>query len=78
MFNDKREYLLKRVFDMEFQDEITGDFKREFFKLVSDVIISMEDGEDSFFGSFMLKIERDIRFDITWPLSTIPKANGFL
>lgn len=77
MFNDKREYLLKRVFDMEFQDEITGDLKREFFKLVSDVIISMEDGEDSFFGSFMLKIERDIRFDITWPLSTIPKANGF-
>ncbi|PRR83022.1 VWA-like domain-containing protein [Clostridium vincentii] len=78
MFNDKREYLFKIAFDIEFQEEITGEFKRDFFKLVSDVIINMEDGEDSFFGSFMLKIERDIRLDISWPLSTIPKANGFL
>jgi len=78
MFNDKREYLLKSALDIEFQEEITGEFKREFFQLVNDVIISMQDLEDSFFGSFMLKIERDIRFDITWPLVTIPKIDGFL
>ena len=78
MFNDKREYLLKRALDVESQEDITNDYKKEFFKLVSDVIINMEDGEDSFFGGFMLKIERGIRLDITWPLATIPKANGFL
>lgn len=78
MFNDKREYLLKKALELASQEGITGDFKREFFKLVSDVIIGMEDGEDSFFGRFMIKIERDIRVNITWPISTIPKSNGFL
>jgi predicted metal-dependent peptidase len=78
MFNDKREYLLKRALDIEFQEDITGDFKRDFFQLVNDVIVSMQDLEDSFFGRFMLKIERDIRCDITWPLATIPKTDGFL
>ena len=78
MFEDKIQKLLKKALDIEFTSDITTDFYREFFELVSDVIINMEEGEDSFFGSFMLKVEREIRLDITWPLATIPKINGFV
>ena len=78
MFEDKRDLLLKEALNVTLENELKDDFKRRFFDLVNDVIIEMIEGEDNFFGSFMLKIERGIRLDITWPLATIPKLDGFI
>jgi predicted metal-dependent peptidase len=78
MFEEKRQRLLKKALDIKFVEDLKSNFSKEFFDLVSNVIIEMLDGEDDFFGTFMLKIERNIRLDISWPLSTLPRMNGFI
>nr|WP_205606375.1 VWA-like domain-containing protein [Clostridium butyricum] len=55
-----------------------GDFyNRRFFDIVEKVILYLLQGQDAFFGQFMLSIKREIRFDIKVPIATIPKRDGF-
>lgn len=77
-FLDKEKSLFEKVANIESVNEIGNDYKREFFDFLSNIVIDMLQGEDNFFGAFMLKIEKDIRFDITWPIATVPKLNGFI
>ena len=77
-FLEKRDALYESALLLEGNEYITDSFKREFFDFVGEIIIDMLQSEDDFFGSFMIKIERAIRLDITWPLATIPRLNGFL
>lgn len=76
-FLEERDALFSKALKIEKNEDITDDFKREFFDLIGKVIIDMLSSEDNFFGGFMIKIEREIRVDITWPLATVPKINGF-
>ncbi|MBD7910245.1 VWA-like domain-containing protein [Clostridium cibarium] len=78
MFEEKRQRLLKKAMDMKFTEDLKSDFTKEFFDFVGSVIIDMLDGEDDFFGTFMLRIERSIRLDISWPISTLPRVSGFI
>ena len=77
-FLDKRKSLFEKVVNINSANEIGVKYKREFFDFLSNIVIDMLQGEDNFFGAFMLKIEKDIRFDITWPIATVPKLNGFI
>ena len=77
IFEEKRDALLKQALDINENGKVYSSFEREFFSLVENVIIDMLEGEDSFFGQFLVRIERSIRFNITWPLATIPKMQGF-
>ena len=77
-FLDKKKSLFEKVANIESVNEIGNDYKREFFDFLSNIVIDMLQGEDNFFGAFMLKMEKDIRFDITWPIATVPKLNGFI
>lgn len=77
-FLDKKKSLFGKVANIESVNEIGNDYKREFFDFLSNIVIDMLQGEDNFFGAFMLKMEKDIRFDITWPIATVPKLNGFI
>ena len=76
-FDDKRELLLKEVLSFNNINDVSSKFKREFFDLVQAIIINQIEVEESFFGNFMLKVDRDIKLDISWPLATIPTINGF-
>lgn len=76
-FEERRDSLLKQALDIKENGESYSGFEREFFSLVESVIIDMLEGEDGFFGQFLVRIERSIRFNITWPLATIPKIQGF-
>ncbi|WP_300381548.1 VWA-like domain-containing protein [Clostridium sp.] len=76
-FNDRRLILIDKLVDMETETEVNSDFEREFFSLVERVIVNMIQGEDNFFGQFLVRLERAIRFDITWPLATVPKHEGY-
>ncbi|ASW43218.1 vWA domain-containing protein [Clostridium isatidis] len=75
-FENIRAVLLERAYNIRngFED-IT--FERDFFSLVESIIVSMIQGEDNFFGQFLVKIERGIKYDITWPLATVPMLKGF-
>lgn len=77
-FIEKRDRLLKEALEFKTKNDINSDFKKEFFSLVENVVIDMLEKEDTFFGQFMIKIKREIRVDITWPLSTVPKLDGFI
>lgn len=70
--------LLKRISNINDISDLDKYYKRDFFEYVNDIIIHMIDGEDSFFGNFMLQIVRDIRLDITFPMATKPNNNGFI
>ena len=76
-FEEKREALLKQAIDIKENGKIFSSFEREFFSLVEGIIINMLEGEDTFFGQFLVRIEREIKFNITWPLATVPKMQGF-
>ncbi len=59
--------------------KIFGDkSKREFKELIEGAVFSLMQGEDSFFGFFMMKTKRDISFDIEWPISTEINLLGFI
>ncbi|MBU3133219.1 hypothetical protein J1C67_10070 [Clostridium gasigenes] len=77
-FDDKRNELLKQALGFQTKDDLNSNFKKEFFYLVENVVIDMLEKEDDFFGQFMIKIKRDIKLDITWPLATLPRLDGFL
>ncbi|AYE34934.1 vWA domain-containing protein [Clostridium septicum] len=76
-FNDERDKLLKEAIKFEGKSDVTSEFKRSFFHLIEGIIVEMLEKEDNFFGQFMVKIKRDIRLDITYPLATIPQFDGF-
>lgn len=76
-FDEKREELLRQAYRFENIREFDETYKRRFFDLVEDVILSLLQGEDTFFGQFMLRIKRDIRPDLTYPIGTVPKRDGF-
>ncbi|MFQ9248049.1 MAG: hypothetical protein ACLR3R_11995 [Clostridium paraputrificum] len=72
-FIEERDALFSKALKIEKNEDIRDDFKREFFDLVGKVIIDMLSSEDNFFGGFMIKIEREIRVDITWYISNSTK-----
>ncbi|MGL4772689.1 MAG: vWA domain-containing protein [Clostridium sp.] len=76
-FNEKRDFLFKKAIEFNDENEIKSDFIHGFDGLIQDIIIGMLEGEDSFFGNFMLKVRRKIRVDITWPIGTIPSFEGY-
>lgn len=76
-FDEKRQMLLREAYDFKSLNEFDTQYSRSFFELVEDVILYLLQGEDNFFGQFMLKIKRGIRVDITAPIGTIPKRDGF-
>ncbi|MBQ6820406.1 MAG: hypothetical protein IJO26_03825 [Clostridium sp.] len=78
IFDEKRDILLKEAYNIKENLEISNSyFEKEFFSLVERTIVDMLEGEDSFFGQFLVKIQRSIRFNITWPLATVPTMKGF-
>ncbi|MGL4850400.1 MAG: vWA domain-containing protein [Clostridium sp.] len=77
-FEEKIEYLFRRALEINKTKEYDGSFEKEFFDLVSEVVISLMKGENSFFGSFMLKIKRKINLNLTCPLGTIPKGTEYI
>lgn len=76
-FEEERNFLLKEALEFCEINDISAKFKRNFFRLVEGVIIEQVEFEESFFGNFMLKVDREIKLDISWPLATIPTLNGF-
>lgn len=76
-FNEEREELLKEVFLMDEKKKCGDFYERRFFDIVEKVILFLLQGQDAFFGQFMLSIKREIRFDIKVPIATIPKRDGF-
>ena len=47
--------------------EVPKDFKDEFFKVVDKVNLSLMEEKDNFFGYFLFKMGREIKFDISSP-----------
>lgn len=76
-FNEEREELLKEIYFIDEKNKCGDFFKRSFFDLVEKVILFLLQGQDAFFGHFMLRVKREIRFDIRVPIATIPKRDGF-
>lgn len=76
-FNEEREELLKEIYFADDNNKCGDFFKRRFFDLIEKVILFLLQGEDAFFGQFMLRIKREIRYDIKVPIATIPKRDGF-
>lgn len=76
-FDEKRELLLNECYKFEKIEDFKGDYERRFFDFIEDVILFLLQSEDSFFGQFLLKVKRNIRIDIDYPVGTIPKLDGF-
>ncbi|MDR5587970.1 vWA domain-containing protein [Clostridium aquiflavi] len=76
-FNNKKEELLKKAYNIKSIDEFDNMYIRSFFELVEEVILDLLESEDSFFGQFMLRVKRQIRIELKSPIATIPKRSGF-
>ncbi|AOR24502.1 VWA-like domain-containing protein [Clostridium taeniosporum] len=76
-FNNTKEELLKKAYNIKRIDEFDNMYEKKFFQLVEQVILELLESEDSFFGQFMLRVKRKIRMDLNYPIATIPKRSGF-
>lgn len=76
-FNDKRELLLKESYEFNNEQQFKGEYERRFFDLIEDIILYLLQSEDAFFGQFLLRVKRNIRVDMEYPIGTIPKLDGF-
>lgn len=77
-FEEDRRRLYNKFLEERESERIDEKTKREFWGLLEDVIISLYDRENSFFGHFLIQIKREIRLDISWPIATKPASNGFI
>ncbi|MGL4873204.1 MAG: vWA domain-containing protein [Clostridium sp.] len=77
-FEEKREDLFRRALVINKIKEYDGGFEKEFFDLVSDVVINLMKDENAFFGSFMLKVKRKINLNLTCSLGTILKGTEYI
>ena len=74
--DQEREELLKEIYYVD-GNKYNDFFKRRFFDLIEKVILFLLQGQDAFFGQFMLNVKRGLRLDIKVPIATIPKRDGF-
>lgn len=76
-FEEKRQQLLKEAYSLEEKIKSNDSYKTKFFELVEDIILYLLQTDDTFFGQFMLRIKRGINIELTAPIATIPKRDGF-
>lgn len=76
-FEEERRRLYNKFLEEKSLNKIEERTKRDFWSLLENVIISLYDSENSFFGHFLVQIKREIRIDISWPIETIPNSSGF-
>ena len=57
-FDQIRNQLLKEIYSMDEENTLDDFYKRRFFDLVENVILFMMQGQDAFFGQFMLSVRR--------------------
>ncbi|RII36507.1 hypothetical protein D2A34_03735 [Clostridium chromiireducens] len=76
-FEDRRQQLLKEAYLLEEKVKFNDDYRRNFFELVESVILYLLQTQDVFFGQFMLRVRRDISVNLTVPIATIPRRDGF-
>lgn len=77
-FEEERRRLYNKFLEEKELNIIDEKTKRNFWSLLEDVIISLYDRENSFFGHFLIQVKREIRLDISWPIATKPSSNGFI
>ncbi len=76
-FEEERRRLYNEFLKEKELGKVEEKTKRDFWKLLEGVIISLYDKENSFFGQFLIQVKRDIRLDIMWPIGTKANGNGF-
>ena len=77
-FEEERRRLYNKFLEEERLGKIDVQTKKDFWSLLENVMISLYDRENSFFGHFLIQIKRDIRLDIFWPIATKPISDGFI
>lgn len=87
-FEELRKNLLKRLVSfytgnqeedkIQMEKELGDEFKRNFNELIEKCILSLMEGEDNFFGLFMIRTKRKISFDIEWPIATEIELSNFI
>lgn len=76
-FEEKRQELLKEAYSLKNNNEVSDSYKRSFLELVESIVLYLLQTQDAFFGQFMLRVKRNININLTVPISTIPKRDGF-
>lgn len=76
-YEEKRKVLYKQALDFETLNQYNDKYKREFFELIESCVINLLKGENNFFGSFMIKVIKEISFNSEWPIITKAMLGGF-
>lgn len=77
-FEELRRKLFEETYKNSERNEFSEYYKRRLFDLIQNVIISLMESRDEFFGQFLLKVTKDIKCSITVPIATVPKLSGFI
>ncbi len=77
-FEETREELHKRIYHIYSTEELTSDFERDFMNLVDKVNFYLIQEKHSFYGHFLLKMERKIKYDISTPTASNFKNSKYI
>lgn len=85
-FEDLRKKLKNQIVSMTYDDFqvenkklfLGDEFKRDFNNIIEKCILSLMEGEDNFFGLFMIQVKRELSISIKYPISTQATLSHFI
>lgn len=77
-FDNLRRELLLEALSFKKKEDINNEFKRKFLSLIEKCTLSLIEGEDNFFGLFMIQIKREISINLSWPIETRGSLNNYI
>lgn len=72
-----KEELYNEISNIQYIKDINDDFEGRFFKLIDKINFLLIDDSENFYGYFLLKMNRKIKYDITSPTAITLNVSGY-
>ncbi|WP_328284721.1 DUF2201 family putative metallopeptidase [Clostridium senegalense] len=72
-----KEELYNEISNIQYIKDVNDDFEDRFFKLIDKINFLLIDDSENFYGYFLLKMNRKIKYDITSPTAITLNVSGY-
>ncbi|NEU03453.1 MULTISPECIES: VWA-like domain-containing protein [Clostridium] len=76
-FYELKEELYNEISNIQYIKDINNDFEDRFFQLIDKINFLLIDDSENFYGYFLLKMDRKIKYDVTSPTAISLNISGY-
>jgi predicted metal-dependent peptidase len=77
-FQQLKDELFVYISNINYENELTEEFRQKFYRLIELCTFSMMSGGDNFFAQFLIQLKREIKLDLPSALGTSMTKEGFV